>query len=430
MNIIFLSTSDSGGAGKAAYSVYSSLKRYHECQFIVFRKETSRKDIYEMNAVKKTSYWLYWFFEKIKDKLFQKRYVLDTKYDLLNLLEPAPYIKIRELDSLIGMKPDLFILNWVSSFINSQDIKNIFKKYKTPLIWLLHDYAPFTGGCHIAWDCKGFTGTCGNCPGLNSKSVKDKTNKILRNKLKNLHNVPVYTTGWSEFILSKSKQSSLFKERTLIRVCPGIDSELFSPPQSKNLCKLNLNIPVNSKVIMFGAQNILSEYKGLTHLLSAMGIINKYLLPGIKFILLTFGKEDAKLPGLINFPWISLGKTENPELLYQAADVFVAPTLQDTGPMTVCESLMCGTPVVGYPMGMIPDLIKDEETGYIVETGNIGLLAQKIARILNLQDTEYLDLSSRCRNKALEKCSINAQLESFSKLFDLLQLKFPSLIDR
>jgi glycosyltransferase involved in cell wall biosynthesis len=422
MYIVFLSTADSNGAGMSAYSIYNTLKKQHECKFIVFRKDTSLNDVYEVNDVKQTSFFLSGLPGRIIAKFFVKRPVIDPNYCMLNLNDMMPYLKTKKLESMIGKKPDLIILNWISGFINSHDIKTLYEKYKVPFIWILHDSAPLTGGCHIVWNCRGFTGTCGNCPGMHSTDKNDKTHKILKRKIKNFLNVPIFTTGWSDFSLNRSRQSTLFKSRTLIPLAPAIDSKRFSPSEDKTLSKKNLSIPAQSKVVLFGAQDIFIECKGFKHLIAALNILRESLHPGIDFILVTFGQATEELSTPINFPWISLGVTDNPGLAYQASDVFVAPTLQDNLPTTVCESLMCGVPVVGYPMGIIPDVIRNDETGYIVEEGAIKSLANNIAAILNLSENAYQVISQNCRSLALEKLSEKAQLQSFQDLFDLIKL--------
>ena len=426
MNILFLSSSDSGGAGKAAYQIFSTLNKIHNCKFVVFRKDGIAKDVHQVNNVNRTGYFLYRIYNKfmnrisflLKWKPFDK-YDIDLKYDMLNLMEPAPYLKLNNLYSIIDLKPDLIILNWISGFINSKDIKRLHRKYKTPFIWFLHDYAPMTGGCHIAWDCNGYKRSCGSCPGLRSTIKHDITRRILNSKIKNIKHIPIYTTGWSDFIISKSKQSSLFKDHTLSPVSPAIDHILFCPPYDKGLCKEKLGIPKLDKIILFGAQNIFSEYKGFKDLLAALDIIDKYLHQGITFHLVTFGKSENQTIIPTNYNWLKLKEIDsgNLSLAYQAADVFVAPTLQDTGPMTVCESLMCGTPVVGYPMGIIPMIVQNGISGFIVNEGQIEILAERIAHILDMEEEEYNVLSSNCRQIALEKCTEEAQLNSFENLF-------------
>lgn len=54
-------------------------------------------------------------------------------------------------------------------------------------------------------------------------------------------------------------------------------------------------------------------------------------------------------------------------LVYNAADVFIVPSIADNQPTTVQESLCCGTPVVGFDVGGIPDMIKHKENGYLAK---------------------------------------------------------------
>jgi glycosyltransferase involved in cell wall biosynthesis len=62
--------------------------------------------------------------------------------------------------------------------------------------------------------------------------------------------------------------------------------------------------------------------------------------------------------------------------IYSAADLFIIPSIDDNLPNTVIESLMCGTPVVGFRTGGIPDVISDGENGYICQSISPQALAR------------------------------------------------------
>ena len=80
-------------------------------------------------------------------------------------------------------------------------------------------------------------------------------------------------------------------------------------------------------------------------------------------------------------------------LLYQASDVFVNSSVEDSGPMMVSEALACGTPVVGFDMGVLHNMVATGYNGYKAELKNAKDLAKGIEIIYNLSDSEYAQFS-------------------------------------
>ena len=54
-------------------------------------------------------------------------------------------------------------------------------------------------------------------------------------------------------------------------------------------------------------------------------------------------------------------------LVYNAADVFIAPSTAEAFGYVIMESLSCGTPVVAFEVGGVPEMIKHKENGYIAK---------------------------------------------------------------
>ena len=80
---------------------------------------------------------------------------------------------------------------------------------------------------------------------------------------------------------------------------------------------------------------------------------------------------------------------------YAAADVFVTPSQQDNLPNTVVESLACGTPVVAFQIGGMPDLIQHLHNGYLAKFQDLIDLQNGIVHCLTN------DLSSNTREGIL-----------------------------
>ena len=96
------------------------------------------------------------------------------------------------------------------------------------------------------------------------------------------------------------------------------------------------------------------------------------------------------------------------------ADVFISPSLDDAGSMTVDESLMSGTPVVAIETAVAVDLVQESKTGYLATPGDAQGLASGIERILGLSDAEYLQMRGQCRKLALEEHSLSRHKENLS----------------
>jgi len=75
---------------------------------------------------------------------------------------------------------------------------------------------------------------------------------------------------------------------------------------------------------------------------------------------------------------------------YQAADLFVIPSLEDNLPNTIMEALACGTPCVGFHTGGIPEMIDHEKNGYISTYKSEKSLAEGIYKTLYEYDAKVL----------------------------------------
>ena len=138
-------------------------------------------------------------------------------------------------------------------------------------------------------------------------------------------------------------------------------------------------------------------------------------------IIMTAGDIAAKtsLRGTV-FRHIHLGFLDESGLVkaYQAADVFVCPSIEDSGPMMIVESVMCGTPVVAFEMGLSVDLVHTKVTGYRATLKDSNDLARGIMQVLNLNLADAQKMSSNCRDIGMKLASDEAQVNAFVSLFD------------
>ena len=77
-------------------------------------------------------------------------------------------------------------------------------------------------------------------------------------------------------------------------------------------------------------------------------------------------------------------------LVYNAADVFIAPSLAEAFGYVVMEALSCGTPVVGFDVGGIPDMISHKENGYLAKYKDAADVSEGIKFCLQNNIKGYL----------------------------------------
>lgn len=94
-------------------------------------------------------------------------------------------------------------------------------------------------------------------------------------------------------------------------------------------------------------------------------------------------------------------RPNSPELraLFQSADLFVLPTTGDVHSIAIIEAMAAGLPVVATDVGAISEVVRHEETGFLIPPGNEVALAQTLTQVV---DSERLrrQLGERGRERA------------------------------
>ena len=101
-------------------------------------------------------------------------------------------------------------------------------------------------------------------------------------------------------------------------------------------------------------------------------------------------------------------------LAFSASDAFIIPSLMDNLPNTVLESLMCGTPVIGFPVGGIPDMVIDGENGILAK--EISVQALQEAMCLFFETSDGFDIN-KIRKDAINRYDLSIQAKKYIRLF-------------
>lgn len=296
------------------------------------------------------------------------------------------------------INPDIVHLHWLGrGFFRIEELA----KLSMPIVWTFHDMWPFTGGCHIDRECGRYQHQCGFCPQLDSNKKKDVSYRILQRKIKVWSKLDLSIVTPSTWMADCAKKSSLFEDKN-IRVIPnGLDLQCYKPiprDHARNLW----NLPQDKKLILCGAMNLSVDSNKGSHLLKeALKSLDKNKL-NYPVELVLFGSHKPENPPEVNLKTHYIGKLHDDvslASLYSASDVFVCPSMQENLPNMVAESLACGTPVVAFNTGGLPDMIDHLNNGYLAECYKPEDLARGIQMVLE-DESRYEKLCTAARQKA------------------------------
>ena len=114
--------------------------------------------------------------------------------------------------------------------------------------------------------------------------------------------------------------------------------------------------------------------------------------------IVVLGGDAQSVKEALPLPVYSVGYLNNEKEiaeLYNAADLFVTPSLQDNLPNTIVEAMSCGVPCVGFNVGGIPEMITHRQDGYVADYCDSIDFAQGIAWCLDEQRQPALSAAAR-----------------------------------
>ncbi len=412
MKVLHLSTSDTqGGAAGSAYRLHNGLLQAGvQSRMYVRSKQSDDSTVVEHEVQNGLT-------DRVRRRLYREKLRFDfrqyreTRPDGLEPFsdDRTPYW----LHDVFALNPDVINLHWVANFV---DYRHFFQECvgKTPVVWRLSDLNPFTGGCHYDQGCGKYRDACGACPQLGSKKTSDLSRAVWNRKKEAfgaLGDDQLHFVAQSEWIKDQVQASPL-TERFEATVIPnGLDLELFRPRETEGM-RTALEIPSDRRIVLFVAQSAQNHRKGFGLLDEALS-----LLSADDVTLLSIGGETPDLKTAL--PHLHLGTIESDLLLsvfYSLADLFVIPSRQDNLPNTVLESMACGTPIVGFDVGGIPDMVCSGETGWLAEAGNVRFLRDNIEQALN-HDDERKRRGSRSRTVVEEEFTLQKQAREYRRLY-------------
>ena len=284
---------------------------------------------------------------------------------------------------------DIIHLHWVNQGMLSLDEMGKILGSGKRVVWTLHDEWPYLGVCHYRGDCK--EKECRKCPLLCGSLPYN----IFRRKHEMYRKWHPTFVGCSRWITEQARLAMPGERVEHINNC--IPSALFHPTDMMQ-ARSDLSLPKDKRLLLFCSQSVTDERKGIKYLVEALKALPDPTRPPLKgeekkspfkgdlegLHLLVVGKNSERIPLPDSIQATRFGSVGEQMMakIYNAADVFLTPSLQDNLPNTIAEAMSCGTPCVGFNVGGIPEMIDHKENGYVARYRDAADLADGIQYVL------------------------------------------------
>jgi len=297
---------------------------------------------------------------------------------------------------------DVINLHYINGFLTPGQIFNAAEKHRVPVVWTLQDFSPITGGCHYPGECSGWKRSCGSCPVLSSKRQLDFSRIGWHRRSFAYKKHVINFVAQSSWCKDRLMQAALCQDHKITEI-PFVGDKSIFKPLDKRTARAALGLPEDGLYILCLAADFEDLRKGSSQLLEILKGMSKNIGPSGQILnqevrLLTVG--HVNIVKKYDLPWKHhhldfLSDDRLTALAYQASNLYLSTSIEDIGPQTPVESMLCGTPVVSFDVGTARDLIENRKNGFLIPSIDLETYIKTACEALSLKSLDEIGIQAR-----------------------------------
>lgn len=260
-----------------------------------------------------------------------------------------------------------------------------------PMVVTMRDEWLITGHCACVHDCNRWKTGCGSCPDLNRapRIHRDGTRFNWSRKRRLVGRAEAHIVAISDDLKRKAQMSPILRGKPIHRIYNGIDLANFNPvdPAARVKMRRSVGLGDDELVILLAGQTVEGMREGIAthHAVYALNELSRSLAVRA----LVIGHSAARVAEQLTCRTTTLGFVREPEHMagcYRAADLTLVTSEVEAFGRIGAESQACGTPVVAFGAGGIPEVVVDGVGGLVVPVRDMRALIRALEVVLGNED--------------------------------------------
>lgn len=291
----------------------------------------------------------------------------------------------RLIKQLGQFKPDLVLLGNLHA-VDKKSVQLLAElEARWPCFWLTHDFWLFTGRCAYMGECRKFLKVCDeSCPtpneypSLPAAEIKSAFS-AKRSFLAQAQQLAILANSdWAAGRVKLALSTYPEQHIPVNRIKLGFPVEVYAATDQSR-ARAALDIPEQAVCLAFSSSSLSDPRKGSALLMEALKRLDTSQL-----VVLLIGRVDQTLDlGQAQTIYTGfLGDQRQVAQALAAADLYVAPSLEETFGQVFIEAALVGTPSVGFAGSGVSEAIVDGVTGFLVKEASAQALAECLQHLL------------------------------------------------